>query len=198
MASWPTFDPNDLPKPGESLVNRNNVAVTTPYEPGSVFKVITVSAALETTAMTPDTIINCNHGSLRLPGRVVHEAHGGYGALSIADVLAKSSNIGAITFATRMGQERLNEYVHRFGFGKDTGCRSPRNRRAWCGRSRNGALLLTRPWPWGTRSALRPFSWRGCSSSPMAGCWCIPNWWSRNSARVRPPSMSRRTSRSAF
>ncbi len=121
LASWPTFNPNDSPKPGDSLSSRNNVAVTTPYEPGSVFKVVTVSAALETTALTPESIINCNNGTLHLPGRVVHEAHRGYGALSVADVLAKSSNIGAIQIATRMGQANLHEYVKRFGFGKETG-----------------------------------------------------------------------------
>jgi cell division protein FtsI (penicillin-binding protein 3) len=125
LASWPTFNPNDPPKPGESLSSRNNVAVTTPYEPGSVFKVVTVSAALETTPLTPASIINCNNGVLHLPGRVIHEAHHGYGALSVADVLAKSSNIGAIQIATRMGQENLHEYVKRFGFGKETGISLP-------------------------------------------------------------------------
>jgi cell division protein FtsI (penicillin-binding protein 3) len=125
LASWPTFDPNQLPQPGESLAPRNDVAVTTPYEPGSVFKVVTLSAALETTTLTPDSIINCNNGVLFLPGRVVHEAHHGYGALSMADVLAKSSNIGAIQIATRMGQQNLHDYVRRFGFGKETGIPLP-------------------------------------------------------------------------
>jgi len=125
LASWPTYDPNQLPKPGESLAARNDVAVTTPYEPGSVFKVVTLSAALETTNLTPASIINCNNGVLHLPGRVVHEAHHGYGALSVADVLAKSSNIGAIQIATRMGQQNLYEYVKRFGFGKETGISLP-------------------------------------------------------------------------
>jgi cell division protein FtsI (penicillin-binding protein 3) len=125
LASWPTFDPNQLPKPGESLAFRNNVAVTTPYEPGSVFKVVTLSAALETTNLTPASVINCNNGVLHLPGRVVHEAHHGYGLLSMADVLAKSSNIGAIQIATRMGQQNLFDYVKRFGFGKETGIPLP-------------------------------------------------------------------------
>jgi cell division protein FtsI (penicillin-binding protein 3) len=125
LASWPTFNPNDPPKPGETLSARNNVAVTTPYEPGSVFKVVTVSAALETTNLTPASIINCNNGVLRLPGRVVHEAHHGYGLLPVADVLAKSSNIGAIQIATRMGQQNLYEYVKRFGFGKESGIALP-------------------------------------------------------------------------
>lgn len=125
LANWPSFDPNEPARGPESLAGRNNVAITAPYEPGSVFKVITLSAALETTSLRPESVIQCNRGVLRLGSRVIHEAHGGYGALSMADVLAKSSNIGAIQIATRMGQDKLYEYVRRFGFGRATGIPLP-------------------------------------------------------------------------
>jgi cell division protein FtsI (penicillin-binding protein 3) len=120
MASYPTFDPNQPPTRGEGASARSNHAVSVPFEPGSVFKVITLSAALETTDLTPDSPINCGNGVLALPGRVVHEAHGGYGVMPMAMVLAKSSNIGAIRIGMRVGQERLYEYVRRFGFGSRT------------------------------------------------------------------------------
>ena len=125
MANWPAFDPNEPAQGAQSAISRNNVAITTPYEPGSVFKVVTLSAALESTRMTPATIIPCGNGVLRLGSRIIHEAHHGYSALSMADVLAKSSNIGAIQIAMRMGQDKLYEYVKRFGFGRKTGVGLP-------------------------------------------------------------------------
>jgi cell division protein FtsI (penicillin-binding protein 3) len=125
LANWPSFDPNELARGPEPMAGRNDVAITTPYEPGSVFKVITLSAALETTSLRPESMINCNHGVLRLGSRVIHESHGGFGALSMADVLAHSSNIGAIQIAMRMGQDKQYEYVKRFGFGRPTGLPLP-------------------------------------------------------------------------
>ncbi|MGA3189846.1 MAG: penicillin-binding protein [Bryobacteraceae bacterium] len=124
MANYPTFDPNELPGPGEAPGARSNLAITTPFEPGSVFKVITLSAALETTKLRPDSIINCYNGSFNLLGRVIHDTHS-YGALSMADVLAKSSNIGAIQIGLKVGDQQLYRYVRKFGFGRVTGIELP-------------------------------------------------------------------------
>ena len=125
FANYPTFNPNQLPDPSTSLASRNNVGITSPYEPGSVFKVVTLSCALETTSLRPSSMINCANGALRIGSRVIHEAHHGYGMLSFADVLAKSSNLGAIQIATVAGQQNLYEYVRRFGFGQQTGISLP-------------------------------------------------------------------------
>jgi cell division protein FtsI (penicillin-binding protein 3) len=125
LANWPTFDPNGKIADPHAITGRNNLAVTSPYEPGSVFKVVTVAAALETTRLRPESMIDCHRGSLQVGNHTVHEAHGGYGMLSVADVLAKSSNIGAIEIAKVVGQENLHEYVTRFGFGKPTGVPVP-------------------------------------------------------------------------
>jgi cell division protein FtsI (penicillin-binding protein 3) len=125
LANWPTFDPNESPGPGHPLRYRNNIAITTPYEPGSVFKVVTLSAALETTSMRPDTIVNCGNGVLRLGWRVIHEAHHGYGLLPMAEVLARSSNIGAIQIGLRVGPEKMYEYMRKLGFGSETGIPLP-------------------------------------------------------------------------
>lgn len=125
LANWPSFNPNEAPKGKEALVLRNNVGVTSPYEPGSVFKIVTLSCGIDTGSVRPATMINCGNGVLRLGSRVIHEAKHGYGLLSAADVLAKSSNIGAIQVAMRTGQDKLYEYVRKFGFGEETGIPLP-------------------------------------------------------------------------
>jgi len=125
LANYPTFDPNEPPKPGEDPFRRFDLAVSVPFEPGSVFKVVTLSAALETTNLRPDSLVDCHHGVLRLPGRVIHEAHGGYGTLTMAQVLEKSSNIGAIQIGFRVGPQNMYDYVRRFGFGSPAGVQLP-------------------------------------------------------------------------
>ena len=119
LANWPTFDPNEAPSSNEAPGARSNLAVSTPFEPGSVFKVITLAAALETHKVRPDTLINCGNGSFNLLGRVIHDHV--RGVLTVADVLAKSSNIGAIQIGLKVGDRQLYEYVRRFGFGRKTG-----------------------------------------------------------------------------
>ncbi|HEV3331340.1 MAG TPA: penicillin-binding protein [Bryobacteraceae bacterium] len=124
MASYPPYDPNDPPQPGEKSARQNH-ALSVPFEPGSVFKVITLSAALETTSLRPESPIDCHGGVLRLPGRVIHDSHIGMGVVPMATVLAKSSNIGAIEVGMRVGQPRMYDYVRKFGFGQKTGLELP-------------------------------------------------------------------------
>ena len=124
MANYPTFDPNQPVPAGGSAPARFNLAVSVPFEPGSVFKVITVAAALETTPLRAESIIPCGNGHITLFGRVIHD-HNAYAALSMADVLAHSSNIGAIQIGLRVGDAHMLEYVRRFGFGKAAGVPVP-------------------------------------------------------------------------
>jgi cell division protein FtsI (penicillin-binding protein 3) len=125
MASYPRFDPNTKPAPGEAaLWARQNQAVARTFEPGSVFKVITLAAALETTALTPQSLIDCGNGRINLFGRVIHD-HDPYGTLTMAGVLAHSSNVGAIRIGLAVGNEKLYEYQRRFGFGMKTGIPLP-------------------------------------------------------------------------
>ncbi|HWZ31521.1 MAG TPA: penicillin-binding protein [Bryobacteraceae bacterium] len=124
MANYPTFDPNEVPTANEAEGARSNLAIATPFEPGSVFKTITLSAALETTRIRPDTMINCGNGSINLFGRVIHD-HNRYAALSMAQVLEKSSNIGAIQIGLKVGDRGMYQYVHNFGFGRKTGVELP-------------------------------------------------------------------------
>ncbi len=125
MASFPTFNPNERLKKGESQAARLNQAVAAPFEPGSVFKVITLAAALETTRLSPDSPINCMGGTINLFGRVIHEAKHGYGVIPMRMVLAKSSNVGAIQVGLQVGVKNLHSYIKSFGFGKRTGIPLP-------------------------------------------------------------------------
>ena len=125
MASYPTFDPNVPPAAGTSSAERENHAVSVPFEPGSVFKVVTLTAALETTRLRPDSPIDCHGGVLKLPGRVIHDSHRGLGIIPMATVLAKSSNIGAVEIGMRVGPANLYDYVRKFGFGQKTGVELP-------------------------------------------------------------------------
>ena len=125
MASYPTFDPNVPPVSYQDVVDRQNHATAVPFEPGSVFKVITLSAALETTRLRPESMIDCGRGPLTLFGRTIHEAHTYYGVIPMADVLKHSSNLGAIKIGMTVGQAGMYDYATRFGFGQRTGIPLP-------------------------------------------------------------------------
>jgi len=125
LANYPNFDPNTPPKAGDDPYSRLNLGASVPFEPGSVFKVVTLTAALEKTTMRPDTLVATGGGTLVLPGRVVHESHGGYGTITMSEVLEKSSNIGAILIGARVGRENMYEYARRLGFGQKTGLPLP-------------------------------------------------------------------------
>jgi cell division protein FtsI (penicillin-binding protein 3) len=124
IANYPTYNPNVPPKHGEKVDNRRNLAVIAPFEPGSVFKVITLATALETTRLTPQSTFHCGNGAMTLFRRVIHDAKP-HGVLTVADILAKSSNIGAIKVGLEVGNHRLYEYIRRFGFGERTGLPLP-------------------------------------------------------------------------
>lgn len=117
LANWPTFNPNLFSNSTEA--QRRNRAVQDQYEPGSTFKVVTASAALEEGVTHPGELIDCAPGVIHVPGRSrpirdVHE----YGVLPFTDVIVKSSNVGAIKVGWELGAERLSRYVQRFGFGQ--------------------------------------------------------------------------------
>jgi cell division protein FtsI (penicillin-binding protein 3) len=125
LANYPDYDPNLPPKPGDDPIARFNLGASVPFEPGSVFKVVTLSAALETTTLRPDTLIPTGNGILVLPGRVIHESHHGYGTITMSEVLEKSSNIGAIMIGSHVGRENMYEYARRLGFGQKAGLPLP-------------------------------------------------------------------------
>jgi cell division protein FtsI (penicillin-binding protein 3) len=118
MANEPTFNPNALRDSDER--ERRNRAVQDLYEPGSTFKVVTASAAIEEKVLPIDTWIDTNPGRVLITGRkpITEDRGRNYGVLSFTDVIVKSSNIGAIRIGFRVGTERLSRFVSLFGFGK--------------------------------------------------------------------------------
>jgi len=115
LANEPTFNPNTFA--GAEPEQRRNRAVQDIYEPGSTFKVVTASAALEERLMTVDQLIDASGGHIKIGSRVIPDTHD-YGVLSFTDVIVKSSNVGAIKIGLRLGPERLGLYARRFGFGR--------------------------------------------------------------------------------
>jgi cell division protein FtsI (penicillin-binding protein 3) len=115
LANWPTFNPNAYNDAGEAA--RRNRAIQDLYEPGSTFKVVTASAAIEEHVISPGDLVDCSPGSITFGSRVIRDPHS-YGVLPFIDVIAKSSNVGAIKVGMRLGPERLGQYISRFGFGQ--------------------------------------------------------------------------------
>ena len=117
MANEPTFNPNAYREAAES--NRRNRAVQDLYEPGSTFKIVTASAAIEEKVMPIDTMIDTNPGYIRIGNSVVDEYQGKkFGVLSLRDVIVHSSNVGVIKIGFNVGTERLSRFVSLFGFGR--------------------------------------------------------------------------------
>ena len=123
LATVPTFNPNDIAHAKSALLG--NPAATDVYEPGSVNKVITAAAALETGVVQPLTPIAVP-GTLKVADRIFHDAEQhGTERLTFAGVLAKSSNIGTILTARKLGPNVLFNYLTKFGFGSTTGAGFP-------------------------------------------------------------------------
>jgi cell division protein FtsI/penicillin-binding protein 2 len=123
LANWPPVNAQQFGK--ASAENRMNRAVGASYEPGSTFKPVTISGAIEERLITPNTVFNVPP-QLQVADRTIHDAHDhGYEQLSVARILAESSNIGTVEVGLRMGATRFDRWVRRFGFGNSTGVDVP-------------------------------------------------------------------------
>lgn len=124
MASAPFFDPNQYGRySGEA---RRNHAIADAYEPGSTFKIVTGSVALEDGVIGLDEVIDTGHGILKIGNVTINEdKHHDYGALTLGGVLARSSNVGIIKVGLRLGAQRLYDGASRFGIGKGSGVDLP-------------------------------------------------------------------------
>ncbi|MGH9969137.1 MAG: penicillin-binding protein [Pyrinomonadaceae bacterium] len=122
LANAPTFDPNNVGAVGPEA--RSNWAIQNIYEPGSTFKIISFSAAIEKGLAKPGDKIDCQMGAITVAGRVIHDHHS-FGTLTIAEALAKSSNVAAIKLGLRVGDQTMHDYITRFGFGSRTGIELP-------------------------------------------------------------------------
>ena len=123
MANWPPVDPSDLESADpDDLINR---ATGFTYEPGSTFKAFTVAAALEEKEVTPESYFTLPP-TLQVADRVIEESHArGTETMSVAEILAHSSNVGAVTIGLGLGSEKFSRWINRLGFGRPTGVPYP-------------------------------------------------------------------------
>ena len=128
MATLPTYDPND-PDAVDADSRRNRV-IADMAEPGSTFKIVTVSGALSDGLVKLTDIYDCENGRFLYAGRILKD-HEPYSLLSVEGIIMKSSNIGAAKIGIKMGEHRLFEYLRNFGFGQRTGIPLPGELAAW-------------------------------------------------------------------
>ncbi len=124
MAEQPKFNPNSYKKYKKGMYK--STSVTNAVEPGSTFKVFVTAAALEERLFKPYSVVNCENGKYRVAGHVFKEAnYQRHKDLTVAEIIQKSSNIGAIKIAEALGEDRLMKYLKKFGFGSKSGVDLP-------------------------------------------------------------------------
>jgi cell division protein FtsI (penicillin-binding protein 3) len=124
LAIRPTFNPNDFRHANTSLLK--NHAVSDVYEPGSTFKLVAYSAALDEKLTNPDQMIDCQGGKIELAGRIIHDNQGEhFGVIPVHQALEVSSDVAAVKLALRVGPDKFSQYIHDFGFGARTGVELP-------------------------------------------------------------------------
>jgi cell division protein FtsI/penicillin-binding protein 2 len=122
LANVPNFDPNHPGAfPPEALRNR---VISDTHEPGSTFKIVVVSGALDQRAVSLADAFDCERGHFAYAGAVLHD-HESYGTLTVENIITKSSNIGAAKIGIRLGEDSLYHYIRNFGFGSRTGIPLP-------------------------------------------------------------------------
>jgi cell division protein FtsI (penicillin-binding protein 3) len=135
VANWPTFNPNA----GSKDINpeaRMDRAASALYEPGSVFKIVTLSAAIDQGITNADELIDCQMGSIYIAGHRIRD-HKPYGLLTVSQVLSNSSDVGAIKVGLRLGAPKFYDYIRSFGFGQATGVDLPGESRGMLRRLEN-------------------------------------------------------------
>jgi cell division protein FtsI (penicillin-binding protein 3) len=128
LANRPTYDPNEIRKSKRNSIR--NRMITDIYEPGSTFKMIIGSAALEEDIFDPTSIFDCSKGSIVVGGKTIHDVHK-EGLLTFSEVIQKSSNVGSIMIGMAVGKEKIYEYAKRLGFGESTGIDLPGEVSGW-------------------------------------------------------------------
>ena len=144
LAISPRFNPNDQRHMEASVLQ--NLAVSDVYEPGSTFKLLTYSAALDAAGVEPTDIVDCQGGALTMYGRTLHDdkSDGHLGRVTVQYALEKSSDVGAAKMALKLGNQRFYDYMRSFGFGDRSGIELPSETRG----------LLRNPRKWGSTSIL--------------------------------------------
>jgi cell division protein FtsI (penicillin-binding protein 3) len=116
LAIRPTFNPNQFRHTTPALLRDH--AVSDVYEPGSTFKLVTYSAAMDSKVATPDDMIDCQGGKITIFGRTIHDNQGEhYGVIPVHQALEVSSDVAAVKLAMKVGPDKFYQYIHDFGFG---------------------------------------------------------------------------------
>ena len=144
LAIAPRFNPNDSRHMDAEVLN--NLAVSDVYEPGSTFKLVTYSAALDGAGVQPTDIVDCQGGALTMYGRTLHDdrSDGHLGQVTVQYALERSSDVGAAKMALKLGNQKFYDYMRAFGFGERSGIELPSETRG----------LLRGPRKWGSTSIL--------------------------------------------
>jgi cell division protein FtsI (penicillin-binding protein 3) len=144
LAVSPRFNPNDSRHMDASVLM--DLAVSDVYEPGSTFKLVTYSAALDGAGVQPNDIVDCQGGSMTMYGRTLHDdrSDGHLGRVTVQYALEKSSDVGAAKMALKLGNDKFYRYMKEFGFGERSGIELPSETRG----------LLRSPKKWGSTSIL--------------------------------------------
>jgi cell division protein FtsI (penicillin-binding protein 3) len=143
LAVSPRFNPNDSKHMDASVLK--NLAVSDVYEPGSTFKLVTYSAALDAAGVQPTDIVDCQFGAMTMYGRTLHDDRSDrFGQVTVQYALEHSSDVGAAKMALKLGNQKFYDYMRAFGFGDRSGIELPSETRG----------LLRNPKKWGATSIL--------------------------------------------
>lgn len=143
LAVSPRFNPNDQRHVNADVLN--DLAVSDVYEPGSTFKLVTYSAALDSAGVKPTDTVDCQGGAMTMYGRTLHDDKADhYGVITVQKALEVSSDVGAAKMALKVGNQKFYEYMRSFGFGERTGVELPSETRG----------LLRPPRKWSATSIL--------------------------------------------
>ncbi|HEY0263837.1 MAG TPA: penicillin-binding transpeptidase domain-containing protein [Granulicella sp.] len=143
LAVSPRFNPNDRHHMDASVLE--NLAVSDVYEPGSTFKLVTYSAALDSAGVQPTDLVDCQGGAMTMYGRTLHDDKSDhFGVVSVQYALEHSSDVGAAKMALKVGSDKFYQYMRGFGFGDRSGIELPSETRG----------LLRNPHKWSATSIL--------------------------------------------
>ena len=143
LAVSPRFNPNDQKHMDASVLQ--NLAVSDVYEPGSTFKLVTYSAALDGAGVQPTDLVDCQNGAMTMYGRTLHDDKSDhFGVVTVQYALEHSSDVGAAKMALKLGNQKFYDYMRGFGFGDRSGIELPSETRG----------LLRNPKKWGATSIL--------------------------------------------
>ncbi len=129
LANRPVYDPNRIGKADFNAIR--NRAITDIYEPGSTFKLVVGSAALEEKLYNLNSIFDCRKGSIEVGGLEIRDTHHDPSIFTFKDVIQKSSNVGSIIMGIELGKDRIYKYTKSFGFGELTGIDLPGEVSGW-------------------------------------------------------------------